>query len=95
MIRSLFLEFPDDEQAWSDSTNYMFGSSLLVAPVVEESIQEMEVYLPKGSNWVDVFSKKRFVGGQVYMIQLSIDKIPVFCRSDAWSEQGLEEVFRT
>lgn len=95
LIRSLFLEFPDDEQAWSDSTNYMFGSSLLVAPVVEESIQEMEVYLPKGSNWVDVFSKKLFVGGQVYMIQLSIDKIPVFCRSDAWSEQGLEEVFRT
>ena len=35
---------------------YMFGESLLVAPVVTKDVREWSVYLPAGETWLDVGS---------------------------------------
>ncbi|MBQ8185699.1 MAG: family 31 glucosidase [Clostridia bacterium] len=48
MIRGMFLEFPDDKQAWEVEDQYMFGSEYLVAPVTEYGARERSVYLPAG-----------------------------------------------
>ena len=56
----------------------MFGHELLVAPILEYGISEREVYLPKGMDWIDKFSKKFYKGGGTYKIQAPIDVIPVF-----------------
>ncbi|MBR2461048.1 MAG: hypothetical protein IKB34_07455 [Clostridia bacterium] len=48
MIRAMFLEFPDDEQAWELRDQYMFGTEYLVAPITEYGARERSVYLPKG-----------------------------------------------
>ena len=48
MIRGMFLEFPDDKQAWEVSDQYMFGSEYLIAPVTEYGARERSVYLPAG-----------------------------------------------
>lgn len=48
MIRAMFLEFPDDENAWNISDQYMFGKDYLVAPVTEYGARERSVYLPEG-----------------------------------------------
>lgn len=93
LMRSLFFEFPEDKKTWSETTNYMFGSSLLIVPVVEEAVKEVEVYFPEGQTWIDVFSNEQFYGGQTYNIRLSLEQIPVFCKSGTLLEKELIEIF--
>ena len=51
MVRALFVEFPDDPGAWLIEDEYMYGSQLLVAPLLETGNERM-CYLPKGK-WID------------------------------------------
>lgn len=94
LIRSLFFEFPDDPTAWEESLNYMFGSELLIAPIVEEGIKELDVYLPKGFNWINVFTNEKYEGGATYKIQVELDEFPVFCKEGSFLEQDLETIFQ-
>ncbi|TYU82729.1 glycosyl hydrolase family 31 [Listeria monocytogenes] len=93
IMRSLFLEFPEDKKAWEETTNFMLGRSLLIVPVVEEAVKEMHVYLPKNTNWIDVFTKEKFIGGRAYNINISIETVPVFCREGSLLEERLDEIF--
>ena len=61
MLRALFVEFPDDPAAWRVETEYMFGSQILVAPLME-SADSRDVYLPEGK-WTDYQTGKVFEGG--------------------------------
>lgn len=61
MVRALFVEFPQDKGAWYVEDEYMYGSQMLVAPLVESS-SEREVYLPKGK-WIDYQSGEVYEGG--------------------------------
>lgn len=38
MLRALFVEFPDDPGAWKVDDEYLFGSQILVAPLLESGI---------------------------------------------------------
>lgn len=62
MQRALLLEFPEDPGVWTVEDEYMFGSKLLVAPLLEDC-KERVVYLPQGSNWVDYQSGKVYEPG--------------------------------
>ena len=62
LIRSLGLEFPEDPTAWAAADAYLFGPSLLVAPVFEQGATERKVYLPAGG-WYDFWTAKRIKGG--------------------------------
>lgn len=61
MLRALFIEFPDDPGAWKVETEYMFGSQILVAPLMEEG-DSRQVYLPEGK-WTDYQTGKVYEGG--------------------------------
>ena len=45
MVRALLVEFPQDPGAWLVEDEYMFGSQMLVAPLLESGNERM-VYLP-------------------------------------------------
>jgi alpha-glucosidase len=64
VLRPMFAEFPDDPHCLADGDDMMLGSSLLVAPVVEEGQREREVWLPAGSRWAAYWSGEVFAGGQ-------------------------------
>jgi len=51
MLRALFVEFPDDPGSWLIDNQYLFGSDMLVAPLLEEG-NSRDVYLPPG-DWID------------------------------------------
>jgi len=61
MVRALLVEFPEDPGAWLVEDEYMFGSQMLVAPLLESGNERM-VYLPKGK-WIDYQSGQVYEGG--------------------------------
>ena len=61
MVRALLVEFPQDPGAWLVEDEYMFGSQILVAPLMESGNERM-VYLPKGK-WIDYQTGKVYSGG--------------------------------
>ena len=62
MVRALFLEFPQDPGSWLVDDEYIYGSSLLVAPLLHENETSRAVYLPPGT-WIDYQSGKDYSGG--------------------------------
>lgn len=61
MVRALLVEFPDDPGAWFVEDEYMFGSQILVAPMLETG-KSRTVYLPRGK-WIDYQTGKVYEGG--------------------------------
>ena len=61
MVRALLVEFPEDKGAWLVEDEYMFGSQMLVAPLMESG-NCRDVYLPKGK-WIDYQTGKIYEGG--------------------------------
>ncbi|MCI1832060.1 MAG: alpha-xylosidase [Bifidobacterium sp.] len=57
VMRSMFLEFPDDPTARTLDREYMLGPSLLVAPIFSYS-GSVTYYLPAGT-WTNWFSSER------------------------------------
>lgn len=62
MLRALFVEFPDDPGAWKVDDEYLFGSQILVAPLLESGITGRTVYLPEGK-WIDYQTENVYEGG--------------------------------
>ena len=73
MLRTLFFEYPNDPTSWLIEDEYMFGSDLLVAPLIEEGTSR-RVYLPPGS-WIDYQTGKVYRGAE--WRQISSGQIPV------------------
>lgn len=73
MVRALFVEFPHDAGAWLVEDEYMYGSQILVAPLLESGTGR-SVYLPKGK-WIDYQNGKVYEGGYQH-ISVAEHKIP-------------------
>ncbi|MBN2012227.1 DUF5110 domain-containing protein [candidate division KSB1 bacterium] len=81
MLRPLIMDFRDDSKAVAQSFEYMFGKSILVAPVTEFGVREQKVYLPKSSNWFDFWTGEQFEGGQTVKTAAPLDQIPLFVQA--------------
>jgi len=107
MVRTLFLEYPDDPTSWFIEDEYLFGRDLLVAPLMEET-SGRAVYLPPGL-WIDYQTHKVYAGGRWHTIEAgeipavilvrdgaAIPHIPVAQSTDQmdWSQVELQ-VFRS
>ncbi|MNO56325.1 Alpha-xylosidase [compost metagenome] len=80
VMRTMFYEFPEDKKTWDLNTQYMYGSDLLVAPIVEAHTTSRQVYLPHGANWTNACTGEAFKGGQWLEVLAPIDTLPVFLR---------------
>jgi len=55
-------EYPGDPGSWLVEDEYLFGSDILVAPLMESGVSARDVYLPPGQ-WIDYQSGKVYAGG--------------------------------
>ena len=65
MVRALLVEFPHDPGAWLVEDEYMFGSQILVAPLLEFGTSRT-VYLPSSQDegrWIDYQTGKVYSDG--------------------------------
>jgi len=81
VIRPLFYDYPEDGNAWKVEDQYMFGPSLLTAPVLHPGMRERMVYLPGGSQWVEFETGKTYEGGAYINVSAPIDEMPLFIRT--------------
>jgi alpha-D-xyloside xylohydrolase len=82
-MRPLFIDFPDDPQAWRIEDQFLFGPDLLIAPVLEPGAGARDVYLPAGCTWITAGTGARHDGGTTLSVPVSLDRIPVFAREGA------------
>ena len=80
-MRALFMDFPNDPNVSDIPDEYMFGPSLLVAPVTEQGATHRMVYLPAGCDWYNYWTNQRIRGGQTITVDAPIDTIPLFARA--------------
>lgn len=88
MMRPLVMDFGNDTMAISQSYQYMFGKSILVAPVTAPEVKEWNVYLPKSAGWYDFWTGKQFAGGQTIQSPSPADRIPLFVRAGSIIPMG-------
>jgi alpha-D-xyloside xylohydrolase len=80
-MRALFMDFPHDPAVTDIGDEYMFGPSLLVAPVTDQGATSRRVYLPAGTDWYNYWTNERVRGGQMIEAVAPIDTIPLFVRA--------------
>ena len=54
-MRALFSDFPEDKKVLDLGDEYLFGKSILVAPVTSET-RSRSLYLPAGTQWIDFWT---------------------------------------
>ncbi|NLY11876.1 MAG: glycoside hydrolase family 31 protein [Firmicutes bacterium] len=81
VMRTMFYEFPEDPISWDLKDQYMYGSDILVAPIVYEDATMRKVYLPAGVSWTSMHDGKVFEGGQWVNVEAPLEIIPVFLRN--------------
>ena len=82
-FRPLFVEFPGDSRTWDQDDQFMFGSDLIVAPVLRPGDRERGVFLPKG-NWYDFFTGRAYTGDRYINVPVTLGTLPVFVRAGAF-----------
>jgi alpha-D-xyloside xylohydrolase len=80
VMRTMFYEFPKDKACWDLSDQYMYGSEILVAPVMEEGVRSRNVYLPEGADWINAYTGQELSGGRTVTVAAPLEIIPVFTK---------------
>ncbi len=78
MARALVVEYQDDPNVWNICDQYLFGDSIMVAPIYNQE-NKRRVYLPKGT-WTDWWTGERRKGGIWLDIEADIEKLPLYIR---------------
>jgi alpha-D-xyloside xylohydrolase len=67
MLRTLFFEYPEDPVSWLVEDEYLFGTDILVAPLMED-VPSRNVYLPPGL-WTDYQTGETYAGAAWHYIR--------------------------
>ena len=86
-LRPLYYEWPEEEAAYAAKGEYLFGQSMLVAPVTtaadkSSQLATEKVWLPKGE-WVEWSTGKQITGPAALERKFSIEQTGVYLRSGA------------
>ncbi|XP_016343697.1 lysosomal alpha-glucosidase isoform X2 [Sinocyclocheilus anshuiensis] len=80
VARPLFLEFPTDPNCQSIDRQFLWGSSLLISPVLEEGAVQVTAYLPPGT-WYSLHNGEAYCSkGQYILFPAPLDTINVHVR---------------
>ena len=96
MLRTLFFEYPEDRTSWLVEDEYLFGTDILVAPLMEEA-RSRDVYLPPGL-WSDYQRGETLEGprwhhvraGEIPVVMLVRDGVAIPHARLAQSTGGIE-----
>jgi alpha-D-xyloside xylohydrolase len=79
VMRAMSLAFPGDRLAWRFDEQFLCGDCLLIAPVKRPG-GAVDVYLPRGADWISPESGACHAGGTLLRVQVPLDTLPYFGR---------------
>lgn len=86
LCRPMYYDY-DEDMAYNVPDQYMFGSELLVAPVLtkagRDGFARTPVWFPAGCDWVNVFTGEREKGGTYKTVESDLTVFPVYAREGA------------
>lgn len=88
IMRGLVMDFPRDDKVKDIRDQYLFGRSMLVAPVYTYGARERSVYLPKGAAWYDWFTGERHEGGRTIVVKAPETQMPLLVKAGAIVPMG-------
>lgn len=88
VMRSMNLEFPEDQACEVLDRQYMLGPSILVAPVMSQD-GWVDYYLPEGI-WTHLLSREKKTGGRWYREKFDCLSLPLFVRPNTLLAMGTE-----
>ena len=80
IMRALWLHFPDDPKAVACGDEYLWGESVLVAPVFEKGATKRNIYLPRVA-WYDFWTGERLEGGREISRSVDLETMPLYVRA--------------
>lgn len=80
VITPIVMAYPNDPKAAKHESQFLWGDSLLVAPVERKNATSLNVWLPEG-DWYDYHSGKLFKGNKLHKIKVQIGTIPIFAKA--------------
>ncbi|WP_455584863.1 glycoside hydrolase family 31 protein [Bacteroides sp.] len=80
-MRPLVMDFTTDKNTYEIGGEFLFGRSMLVAPVTRPEVTEWSVYLPEGTAWWDFWNNEKQQGGQTVKRSVSKDILPVYIKT--------------
>jgi len=79
VMRAMCVAFAQDRLAWPFEEQFLCGDCLLIAPVKRPG-GAIDVYLPRGDDWIDLDTGVRHAGGTLLALHVDIATIPHFGR---------------
>lgn len=80
-MRPLIMDFASDRKTHEIGNEYMFGRSILVAPVTKYHTTNWPVYLPSESGWYNFWTEEYFKGGQTINTNAPTDVVPLYVKA--------------
>jgi alpha-D-xyloside xylohydrolase len=90
IMRAMVMDFANDKNVEGIGDQYMFGPSLLVAPVYKYKATTREVYLPASCGWYDFYSGKFINGGSKIEADAPYERMPLFVKEGSIIPVGPE-----
>ncbi len=99
LCKPLYLDWPDEEEAYRHDDEYLFGDGILVAPVTEAApvgqASRRTLWLPpaegpesgRGGDWVDFWTGEAHPGGTI-TVEADLQRLPMFLRRDSILVEG-------
>jgi alpha-D-xyloside xylohydrolase len=88
IMRGLVMDFNNDTNVRNIADQYMFGSAIMVCPVLEYKARQREVYLPVSAGWYDFHTNKFYEGGQKLKVDAPLNTIPLFVKAGSIIPMG-------
>ena len=82
VARGVFMEFPSDKTSWSIDKQFMLGSSLMIAPIIEPGATTIKPYFPSGYWYIAYgpFGRQVVSNGSFISFNIDLNNIPIFIR---------------
>ncbi|KAI5776670.1 glycosyl hydrolases family 31-domain-containing protein [Geopyxis carbonaria] len=78
-VQPLWFQYPKDSKTYPLDLQYLYGPSLMVAPVTAENETSVAVYFPEDV-WYDYHTHARVAPGNHTLTDIDFDQIPLFVR---------------
>ncbi|MFB6341585.1 TIM-barrel domain-containing protein [Saccharicrinis sp. FJH62] len=81
LMRGLAMDFAEDSSVYNIGDQYMFGPSLLVAPVYQYKARSRTVYLPESKGWYNLYNGKFEKGGRQIEAAAPYERMPLYVKA--------------